>query len=111
MLANKTEAELRQFAVDYYHGKIFTSDMVSNPNELGMIFMPIVLGCFKGIPKEELKDYWVIYEYYDKGIPRGYNGKPIFYSLHVMNKHDADLCNIYLEEYKALQDKFNPATP
>lgn len=102
---SKTLEELKQIAMDIYDQKVFI-DRYCRPEEIGMVFMPIILGCFKDQDKEYLEDIGLIYEYYSEAGPRGINGKPTFTSLKLLSKGDTNIMFDYYNEYKELKDKF-----
>ena len=62
--------------------------MIRDTNLVSMIFMPIALGGFADMSKEDADDVGMIYEYMDKAGPRGVNGYPIFWSCHILGKKD-----------------------
>lgn len=100
----RTDAELKQIAMDFYEKKIFSDRHVENAHDLQMIFMPIILGAFK--TKEEVNEIGMIYEYFDKAGPRSINGYPIFMSMCVLNKSEVEQMIIHFEAYKKLKEDF-----
>lgn len=90
-IPNRLDDDLRKFAMDYVENCIFTSANVQNKNDLGMVFMVLLLGAFKGYSEEEINDIGLIFEYTDKAGPRCINGMPIFLSCQFLNQHDAKL--------------------
>lgn len=89
----RTDAEIRQLALDLVAGKVFTDRHIRADewqSMVGSIFMVLGLGgpaIFTGI---DPADIGFIYEYMDKAGPRGINGYPVFFSLHVVSKADAN---------------------
>lgn len=100
--------DYKKIAIDYYDGKIFSSDMIRKDDlgKLGMIFMPIMLGAFADKTEEEQKEIYFIYEYYDQALSRGINGYPLFSSFRYLTKKECDIVNIHFEEYKKLKEGF-----
>lgn len=101
----KTDEELREIAVGLYDGQIFSHKQV-RPEEVGMTFMPILLGAFADKSKEELEDIGLIYEYLDKAAPRCINGNPIFYSCRYLTVKETEIVNKHFSNYKKLKDQF-----
>lgn len=79
-----TEEELKQFALDFATGDIYTSLQVE-PEHLPLVFMPLAL-----LSKEEADKIdalprdlqpGIFFEYVSKAGPRSINGHPIFWSV------------------------------
>ena len=91
-----TTEELKQIAIDIYHGKIFTDRHIrteeKTPSLLGMIFMPIL---FWDAPPPDID---MLFEYLDKAGPRAINGYPMFDSCRYLNESDrAQVFRLYSE--------------
>jgi hypothetical protein len=108
MIKNKPEEELRQLAIDLYHGKVFTSldPGVKSAQDLQMIFMPLLLGAFKDLTPADFKNIGMLYEYYDKAGPRSINGFPNFTSFTILSVHDLEILRDILEQYQKTQKQF-----
>jgi predicted nucleotidyltransferase len=102
----KTDEELKKIATDLLDGKIFCDRQVTNPNDIAMVFMPIVLGAFSEMKDEVRKDIGFLYEYIDKAGPRAVNGMPCFFSVRYLNKEETAKMFKFYEDYKALKDNF-----
>lgn len=88
-----TDEQLREFVLAYADGRIFTSAHIPKSQETSLfplIFMPVALGAFSNIRKNDLKHIGVLWEFIDKALPRGINGYPMFASLRVLNRTDWD---------------------
>lgn len=105
-LTSKTLEELKQIAMDIYDQKIFIDRYCTSPEEVGMVFMVIMLGGLSDKDEEYRNDIGLIYEYYSEAGPRGINGKPCFTSLKLLSKADTTIMFDYYNEYKELKDKF-----
>lgn len=89
-LPRQSDEKLREFVDDYVSGRIFTTAHLHD-SEAGLIptiFMPLGLGCFSKVQPDSLKQIGVIYEYLDKAGPRAINGKPMFFSFHMLHIDD-----------------------
>lgn len=102
----KTDDELKNIAVDIYDGKIFHDQMVKSPQDLPMVFMPLILGAFNDFTEDEKKDTRMLYEYVDKAGPRLINGMPNFSSFNILFKDDFEMMITFFEEYKKLKESF-----
>lgn len=102
----RPDADLKQIAMDLHDGKIFCDRQVNSPDDLSRVFMVIALGGFAGVPKEELKNIGLIFEYVDKAGTRSINGMPCFLSMQLLSQSDTIKMFGYYEEYKALKEKF-----
>jgi len=144
-----TDEEIKELVVKAFEGKIFTS-YHCKPDDIGMVFMPIM---FINSPpsepsknkdsddiKEERKnklDYlkekehydevvlpdWkkntqpkivdflnnvgMIYESFDKALPRGVNGYPMFTSCGYLSKTDASRFLEYYTKYEKVREKLD----
>ncbi len=103
MFPPKTEDDLKQLAIDYVDGKVFTSMEVTNALDLRIVFLPLTF--MKPEDANALDDVGLIYEYYHLANSGSVNGKPIFLSCHLLSKTDftrfADFVNRYLDYRKA----------
>lgn len=81
--------ELQKFVRDYLAGDIFTHQMIHNPNDIGMVFMPLTFGAVTDWTKEEIDDIGCVYARYSDGtFPMSVNGYPIFKSCGFLHKDD-----------------------
>lgn len=101
-----TDEELKKVAMGIYDSTIFCDRQVKEDSMLPTVFMPISLRAFAGFTKEEIADIGLIYEDMDKAMPNTINGYPIFGSLRLLNKADAEKTFVFYDEYKALKSKF-----
>ena len=100
----RNDEELKQIAIDLFSGKIFTDRHLNSPEELAHHFMPLVFMKETNLKKLSKKvDF--IYEYMDKAMPMGCNGKPIFMSLQYLTKPETKKMLLYHEKLKTAVKK------
>ncbi len=100
-MKNKTPDELKQIAVDLFHGKIYTDRHCQKPRDVMMVFMPLGLMEPKAFRKLQKDPPGMIFEYLDKAGPRCINGMPGFFSCQMLSQDDT---NTVLEMYKKLEE-------
>ena len=71
-----------------------------------MVFMPVILGAFADMSKEDIDNIGLIYEYMDKAGPRSINGMPIFMTCRTIKKTESDKMFEYFKQYQELKEKF-----
>lgn len=89
-LPDYPEAEVKQIAVDLFHGKIYCDRHLHSPDDMPRVFMIVGLGAFADHPKSYIESIGLVYEYLDKAMPRGINGQPMFMSLKLLNRSDTN---------------------
>jgi hypothetical protein len=104
MLESRPIAELNKIALDIFKERIFTDRHIKQGDEkmLTTIFMVIGLGAFCDYDEKTKKDIGLLYEYYDKSMPRNINGYPMFTSVNVLSKYDTELVFFRLNELNKL---------
>lgn len=103
---SKTKEELKKIAMDIVDCKIFTHTMLNSHSDMGMVFMPIMLGAFSEMSEEEKNDIGLIYEYYSEAGPRGFNGNPMFMSCSWLNKADTKEMFEIAQKYAKIKEQF-----
>ena len=98
MLKSVDKKELNKLAHDLVANNVFTSLQVQKHDPVEMVFMPLIFLDEEG--RKQVMEAGMIYEYYDKAGPRGFNGMPTFMSFRILNKEDTDYV---LEKYKKFQ--------
>lgn len=102
----KTDEQLKEFAKDFYGGKIFTSQHFSSSREaidmIPLVFIPFMF--LTEEQKESIKDMALIYEYYDESGPRSINGYPQFMSFNTLTKEELNKVVDYYEKIKSAMD-------
>jgi len=86
-----TDEELKQFAVDLFEGKIFTSARIPEAEAatiLPSVFMPLFF-----MDEDLRKDFVeskpvLVFEYLSKAGPRSINGYPMFTSMQFLNEEE-----------------------
>lgn len=103
MFTPKSEEDLRKLAIDYVEGRIYTSLQIQTPWELRAVFMPLVFLTVDQL--QQIEGAGLFFEYLSEAAPGSINGKPIFMSMNMLSKEDAerfaDLVNRYLDYRKA----------
>lgn len=86
-----SDDQLREFVIAFADGRIFTTAHIPEgqaANLVHLIFMPAALGAFSGVPKRDLKNIGVLWEYIAQAEPRSINGYPMFMNCRMLNKND-----------------------
>lgn len=102
----KTDGELKQLAVDVYHGHVFCDWMCKSDKDIRMVFMITAF-----MDEEQIKDFLakqpsMIFEYMDKAGPRTVNGMPGFFSMQHLNRADHAAWIPLFESYRKSQQEF-----
>jgi hypothetical protein len=107
---NRSEDELRNLAADYIESRIFTSLQIrdGDADMLQVIFIPLM---FIKDCNAWLSNAAFVYEHMEHAGPRAVNGYPSFFSVKKLSKHDYAAFARYVDDYKAMKDKFFSAPP
>jgi hypothetical protein len=100
----KTDAEIKDLAMQLFRGEIFTSWMIAahDINLLPNIFMPLVF-IDEITRKEFIRDGIVhFYGLYSEAVNMNINGYPIFYSMGMLNTEDGERVNQKLKQITEL---------
>jgi hypothetical protein len=89
--------DIKELAVGIMAGSVFGSWGVRSGDDLGMVFMPLVLG---GRPPACAMH---IYEWLEKSGPRSINGMPIFTSYRVLTFDDSKRVHSMLQKLKEVK--------
>ena len=103
---NKSQAELKQIAIDLFDGKIFCDRNLRDIMDARMVFMVIGLGGMEDFTEQEMGNIGLLYEYLDKAGPRSVNGYPCFFSVQLLTKVESEKMFVFYDEYKALNQNF-----
>ena len=88
-LASLPKNELKDFVMGLVDGRIFTSSMLSEPELVRNVFLPLIAIDFSTWSKEDFNNLGVIWSYYgEQQAPTYINGNPIFFSCRFMCKDD-----------------------
>ena len=81
---------LAKLAKDIATNLVFTSHHIRefDSQNIGMIFMPLMLGALAGTTEQYRASIGMVYEYHDKAGPRSINGYPIFFSCNLLSMSD-----------------------
>lgn len=101
--SNATKEHLIRFVRDYCDNLIFTSADLRDDGDLGMVFLPAILGAFTNWEESALKNIGILYEYYSKALPRSVNGRPVFGSMYMLNVADWKKARKAIEREMALR--------
>ena len=101
-----SDAKLKQIAQDLYSGKIFCNRQIRRQEDIGMVFMPLLL--------MSDQDFWVmqknppglVYEYMHKAGPRSINGYPVFMSCYILSQENTKRMIVFYEKLCLLMDDF-----
>lgn len=85
----KTDAEIDELARDIYAGLVFIDRYCNSAEEIQMAFMPLALADEEFIAWLRQVKIDMIYEYYSKAGPRTFNRNPVFFSMNLLDEHDA----------------------
>jgi len=100
----KSNAFLKDLAQQVYRGEVFTSFQISNPQDIGMVFMPLMLMSpdqSQGIHQDKP---CMFYAYMKDRFPSGVNGYPCFGSVAHLNREEAEIFDDY---YKKIEKAIN----
>lgn len=108
MIVEKTDAELKQLAIDIADNKVFTS------NQIGEKDSHLLLGCFMPLlflMNDEKWADWIdkvglVYESYSKALNTGINGLPCFSSCQILHVDQVEKMEQYMQEYIKLKTEF-----
>lgn len=97
----RTDKELRELAFYIFENKVFGTWSFRSDDEMNslmsMVFMPIMF--MKADDREKLVEEVIhIFEFYDKALPRGINGKPMFMSCRFITKEEWPKVTKYVDE-------------
>ena len=111
---DRSEEDMRKIASDLHAGIIF-SDRHLSPLEferdMGLIFMPIMFWD-KAMKDKVLADPpGMVFEYLSKASPRSVNGKPTFFSCHLVSQKDTKRIFEYLEDIVEAEKSVGLKTP
>jgi len=100
----RTNKELKELAVGCYRGDVFTSFQVHNSQDLGMVFMPLML--MSPVMKKDIVEDkpHMYYSWMKDAFPTGVNGYPCFGSVAHLNKRDSDK---FMKYYKEIESKID----
>jgi hypothetical protein len=104
----KTDAEIKELAFGVRAGTVFGTWSVE-PRDIGMVFMPLLLGDAL-LPKQIERDGILhFYSYVDDQhtFPRSVNGMPCFHKIYPLNRDDTERLQKALDELRAFMGDTN----
>ena len=86
--------EIKELAIQVYRGDVFTSFQVHNQQDLGMVFMPLMM--MSPVQKKDMVEDrpHMYYSYMKDRFPTGVNGYPCFGSVAHLNKEETEIFNV-----------------
>jgi len=99
----RTKKELKKLAEDIFGGRVFGTWELRKGEEnlISMIFLVALLAPDK-IPKNTVH----LFEYMEKALPRGVNGKPMFLSCQILTKKEMPIVQKNIEILKKLREQY-----
>jgi hypothetical protein len=91
MLPSLPPDELKQLAVDFKEGRVFSDRHVTNPQDISMVFLVLLFMDKEDIDQLKQDNLGMIFEYISKAGPRAVNGMPMFTSARYLNRSDTKL--------------------
>jgi hypothetical protein len=106
VLGGRSEAELRKLAAEIIDNVVFTDRHIRKEDRdmFEMIFLPVALGDSR--VRSTLQSSGMIYEYWEKALPRSINGYPIFMGFDSVLKKDMPALEHYIKEYREMKAKY-----
>ncbi len=105
----KSKEALKQIALDLVDNKVFTSNQIEKPCDIGGVFMPLSFLSKETIDQLQKDNICFFFEYYDQAGSQAINGMPMFFSCDMLNISDYDQMLAYADkiyEAKEKQDEF-----
>lgn len=81
---------MKQLAIDWLGGRIFTDRHCQRPEDIPLAFMPLALMKPSDMKQLQAANLGLLYEYFDKAGPRSINGMPIFMSMSMLTQDDTN---------------------
>lgn len=100
-----SDEDLNQLARDMESGVVFSHMHLDSPNDMSLVFMPLVL--MNERQHAEFIDSCpgMIYEYVKDALPRAVNGLPLFASFRTLNIPDTNRLIAKIEAIRAATDR------
>lgn len=89
--------ELKQIAQALVNGHIFTDRHCRTSDEVAETFLIIALG---GLQRINIDTLGMVFEYMDKAGRMAVNGRPMFMSMHCLNKEDTKTVLEYVRKIR-----------
>ena len=99
----RTEESIKEVAIGIHHGKIFTSQHCARPEDIRLVFMPLVFMEQEQLDSLVADKISVFFEYMSEAGSRSINGNPSFFSLQMLNEDDWARVFTKVEKLKELE--------
>jgi len=83
--------QLKQIAIDFYKGLIFSDRHCESADDIRSTFMTLMFITDPEQIKEIVENSGLIFEYISNAGPLAVNGRPVFMSMRLLNRKDTDL--------------------
>lgn len=101
-----TDEQCKRLALDLHAGRVFTDRDCRNPQDVTMVFMPLLFMSREDANNMVEDEIALVYEYMSEAGPRACNGMPMFMSCRMLNRKDFEVVREYhgklIEAVKAL---------
>jgi len=101
----RSDEELKQLALDYYKGLIFTDRQCRTPEDVQSVFMILFFMNKKQIEDLQKEPPKLIFEYYDKAGRMAVNGYPTFFSCSFLNEEEFKKFSEFFDKIKGSVDE------
>ena len=105
----KTDKELRELAIQYVGGSIFTDRHIPEDEYMSMlqsVFMPLALANEELIDFLQSAEIALLYEHLHKRQERSVNGYPIFFSFNYLTQPELDKFAEHVRKLEEFQNEF-----
>lgn len=92
-----TDKQLKELAIDFRAGRIFTDRHIQNKTSVSSVFMVLALLNGKQIEDLQADPPGMIYEYMTEACPMSVNGMPTFFSMRSISKEDVKRLDEYID--------------
>lgn len=84
----RTDDELKKLAMELVQNQIFMSDQLRRPDDLTMVFIPLLMLSEEQIEQLKKEEVVHFYAYNKDALPRSVNGYPCFMTAHTLNREE-----------------------
>lgn len=98
MATPRTSEELKQIALDFVAGKIYTDRQIKDPNDVPLVFLPLALMSKEDIERTLVKDkVALIFEYMSAASARSAGEHPSFMSFRTVDEDELKKIKGYVD--------------
>lgn len=105
MTEKRSDEKLKELALDYYKGLIFTDRQCRTTEDVQSAFMIFTLMDEKQIKVLQEKNPKLIFEYYSKSTTWSVNGYPTFFSFSYLNEEEFKKFTEFFDKIKGSVDE------